>query len=192
MGFLRVLMQLLRPWAYLRIHAQGKIVFDWIVPAVMATIAAAMLALAGREVSVFGDNGVISKMTGFVQNLPGFFIAALAAVATFNRDDLDSLLPAPTPTMVVLNRGLPVPLELTRRRFLCALFAFLTAQSLAVTCMGIFAVSFSSWVVQSLQANVVPFCKIACGFLYLLLLAQLLSVTCLGLYYLGDRLHTPD
>lgn len=192
MDFLSVLIQLSRPWTYLKISSKGKPIFDWLVPVVVAGLITLMLHFAVGKVSIFGAGGLVHQLTGFVQSLPGFFIAALAAVATFNRDDLDTLLPAPTPTMVVLNRGRPVPLELTRRRFLCSLFSFLTAQSLFVTCAGIFGSGLAEWVVGMIPGDLVQQVRLAGAFVYLLMLLQLLSVTCLGLYYLGDRLHLPD
>lgn len=192
MDFIAVASQLLRPWAYYSIDAEGKRVFDWVVPVLIAATVSIAFFLGEPQISIFGDDGLVADLTTFIQGLPGFFIAALAAVATFNRDDLDTLLPAPTPTMLVVKRGKPVPLELTRRRFLCALFAFLTAQSLLLTCAGIFAANLSPWLIQALPFAWLVLFKVAGGFLFLLLLAQLLSVTCLGLYYLGDRLHLPD
>ena len=192
MDILGLISQLLRPWAYLRINASGKAWFDWIVPFVAAVALSAIILQAGETVAVFNEGGLVRQITGFLQNLPGFFIAALAAVATFNRDDLDSLLPAPTPTMVVTKRGHSFPLELTRRRFLCALFAFLTAQTLLIICMGIFATSLAAWVVQAAPPALLCSIRGAGTFLFMFLLSQLLAVTSLGLYYLGDRIHVPD
>lgn len=192
MDFLAIVSQLVRPWAYYSIDAKGKYVFDWAAPLLASTLVALVIYFAEADLSVFGDEGLISDLTAFVQSLPGFFIAALAAVATFNRDDLDTLLPAPTPTMVVVKRGRTNRLELTRRRFLCALFSFLTAQSLVVTVVGVFAVNLASWVLDVAPHDAWIALKVFGGFLFFLLLAQLLSVTCLGLYYLGDRLHLPD
>lgn len=192
MDIVGLLSQLSRPWAYLRINARGKALFDWIVPLFLGAALSVLVIQAGPAVVVFGDSGLISKITGFLQGLPGFFIAALAAVATFNRDDLDALLPAPTPTMVVSKKGQSVPLELTRRRFLCALFAFLTAQTLLITCAGIFSTSLAAWVISVTPDSLLVSVKAFGTFFFVFLLCQLLSVTSLGLYYLGDRIHVPD
>jgi len=192
MDFMRVIGQITRPWAYFQVKAEGKAVFDWYVPLLAALLLSILVHFAEPKVSVFGDSGLVADLISFIQSLPGFFIAALAAVATFNRDDLDTLLPAPTPTMIVQSRGQAVPTLLTRRRFLCALFSFLTAQSLLITCGGIFAYNISPWVISVAPVDWLLWIKIVGGFVFFLLLAQLLSVTCLGLYYLGDRLHLPD
>lgn len=192
MDILGILSQLLRPWSYLKISARGKVWFDLIVPLVLTAVISTLVLQAGAAVKVFGAGGLVQQITSFLQSLPGFFIAALAAVATFNRDDLDSLLPAPTPTMVVTKRGKSVPLELTRRRFLCALFSFLTAQALLITCIGIFSTAMTPWVVDYFPMGSLQNIKAVGTFLIIFLLCQLLSVTSLGLYYLGDRIHIPD
>lgn len=94
--------------------------------------------------------------------------------------------------MVVTKRGKSVPLELTRRRFLCALFSFLTAQSLLITCLGIFSSAMSAWVLGQVPHEILQIVRGAGTLIFLFALTQLLSVTCLGLYYLGDRIHIPD
>jgi hypothetical protein len=57
---------------------------------------------------------VFDRLLGFIQNLPGFFIAALAAVATFGRADLDALMPGKPPRVSILYHGRPTEVELTR------------------------------------------------------------------------------
>lgn len=184
--------QLLRPWSYLRIKADGKWWFDWAIPGVLSALFLAVVVVAGMDLNVYGDSGLVAKMTGFVQSLPGFFIAALAAVATFNRNDLDELIPEPSPTLVVFQRGHSRESRLTRRRFLCALFSFLTGQSIALTCLGILLISFAPWLKGAFSIEVLAYIRNSGVFVYILCLFQLISVTCMGLYYLGDRLHLPD
>jgi hypothetical protein len=42
---------------------------------------------------------------GFVQVLPGFYIAALAAIATFNKTDIDKIMAAPAPKIDIFIHG---------------------------------------------------------------------------------------
>lgn len=192
MDILRIAAQLVRPWAYLRIKARGKHIFDWWLPVGAALLSAVVVGLAGQSVSVFGAEGLVRQITGFVQSLPGFFIAALAAVATFSGDNLDELLPEPTPTLVESRRGRNTDVALTRRRFLCSLFAFLTVQSFALAIVGIFSTSLSPWVMTVVPSVVLSEVRtLGCGVL-LFVLWQLLSVTCMGLYYLGYKIHLPS
>lgn len=192
MDILELLSQLLRPWSYLKIKAKGKACFDWGVPLSTALALSIFAFYAGSAVSFFGEAGLVEKIVYFLQGLPGFFIAALAAVATFNRGDLDALMAGEPPTLVSVKRGHKVICSLTRRRFLCALFSFLTAQSLLITVLGIFSVTFSAWIVNFTPSDMMNLARTFGLFVFLFLLCQLLSVTSLGLYYLGERMHVPD
>ena len=67
----------------------------------------------------------------------GIFIAALAAVSTFDRHTLDDLMPAPAPRLELRTRGQDETVDLTMRMFLTHLFAYLTTYSflLALICV---------------------------------------------------------
>ena len=184
--------QVLKPWVYLAISGRRKWIFDWGLPIALTALVTILWACLGLRIAFFGPGGAISQITGFVQNLPGFFVAALAAVATFNRADLDKEMPKPTPTMPMEVRGGVTRLPLTRRRFLCVLFAFLTSQSIVITFTGIGMVSVSSAIQARLPNGLVDYFYFAGVALYLFLLFQMIVVTYLGLYYLGDRIHQPD
>lgn len=183
---------LIRPWVYLRIRGTHKATFDWVVPLLLTVLTVGLGYQFREALNIYGSGGVLDDLTSFIQSLPGFFIAALAAVATFNRVDLDALMPEPTPTVPIHVRGISSEVKLSRRRFLSILFAFLTAQSIAITVIGIalkqLAPSVSLIVPCSLQTLLSLFGL----FVYSLMFWQLLTVTCIGLYYLGDRMHQPE
>lgn len=85
-----MLTELLKPFAFLTIqHPSGRhqTVF-WRLPLCSALLFVGLLTIARFNVDVFGANGAINRVLGFVQNLPGFYIAALAAIATFNSADM--------------------------------------------------------------------------------------------------------
>lgn len=185
--------QLLRPWAYLSIHGQKKWFFDWMVPAIITTAFMCIFFITKGKLNFYYPNGVVASITAFVQNLPGFFIAALAAVATFNRADLDKKIPDPPLMLPVINRGMRSLVTLTRRRFLSAMFSFLTAQSIVITLLGITYIQAAP--VLS-QLNIDCWIKTLLSFsgvaIYMIVFFQMLTVSCLGLYYLGDRIHQPE
>jgi len=190
---MNVFNQLIRPWAYLSVCGQRKWFFDWLVPGVLALVAVIALRCSAGGINFFGANGVVASVTGFVQNLPGFFIAALAAIATFNREDLDEKLPDPPLTVADCHRGTWNRVPLTRRRFLSLLFSFLTAQSISITVMGITFMQVAAWLTSTvIMPEAKPFLAIIGSAIYCFLFAQMMSVTCLGLYYLGDRIHRPN
>lgn len=187
------LYQLSRPWAYWFIKGPGKSVFDWWLPLIFALIVAVTVDASKHQINFFGVGGVVSMLTGFIQNLPGFFIAALAAVATFDRDELDKVMPEPTPSICVYIKGQWARISLTRRRFLSAMFAFLTVQSIFITLVGIGVVSCAGWLNSFDGIGLVRrWLSFGGATVYCIFLWQMITVTCLGLYYLGDRIHQPE
>jgi len=185
---------LLRSFAYLTINHPLKWRVDWLFPIVLA-IVTTVVVYAMRShgvVSIFSETGLVSKVLGFVQTLPGFYIAALAAIATFNKVDIDQSMPAPAPKMDVVIQGRSVEITLTRRRFLCSMFAFLTAESLMIIIIAIAAIAFSA----AIFSIVPPALRVGVSFVFVLLFSllfwQMIVASFLGLYYLGERLHQPD
>ncbi len=185
---------LLRPFAYLTIRHPSRLplLVNWLLPA--AGVATALAALLGFDVAInaFGEQGFVDRLLAFVQTLVGFYIAALAAVASFNSRHLDRVMPSPPPTMRVKYNGSLQEVPLTRRRFLCAMFAYLTALSFlfsiaAITVLSL-APSMSAIVPDSMSASL----KSAVLALFLMAAFQMTSITFWGLFYLGERMLTPD
>lgn len=186
-----MLEHLLRPFSYLAIDHGLKWKIDWLVPVIFAFASVACLFFAGTPL-IFGDGSIVAKIQGFVQNLPGFYIAALAAIATFNRDDIDRYMPEPTPRLEVKIQGKNVEIKLTRRRFLCSMFAFLTAESILIIILAIFGVSIADSLKLTTPVYLHAWLKYGFLFAYLLLFWQMLVASFWGLYYLGEKLHQPD
>lgn len=185
--------QLLRPFGYLTIRHPAKKKIDVRIPAVMTLGILITLAFFRDEVDVWGAGGLVTSIQSLVQGLPGFYIAALAAVATFGRKtSLDSVIPEPTPTIDTWYGSNKVPVELTRRRFLCLLFAHLTALSLALSVGSSLGRSLAAPVKDLLPVWAAePLFYVVCGG-YFFLVFQMLVVTLWGLTYLGDKMHLPD
>ena len=83
---------------------------------------------------------LIISILSFIQILPGFFIAALAAIATFNRLDLDKIMPHPAPTINIECNGGKEEIDLTRRRYLTLMFSFLSAESILLIVLSFFII----------------------------------------------------
>lgn len=182
---------LVSPLTYLRIRHEAKRWADWGYPLIFTLLSAYVVLRHGEAGAIAGQDGLLAKLLVVSSVLPGFYIAALAAIATFSRPDIDELMPAPTPTIVHKIGGETNEIELTRRRFLTHLFAFLCFESLAVMVVCMFA----SLVGASILGNFID--QVACGvrvgfvFVVLLMFWQMIFGTLLGLYYLGDRLYRP-
>src|ERR1700751_4037000 len=113
-----VIYQLLRPVSYLVIHDPSKWKIDWVMPAMCAIIPVVVFLVIPLRPTIFGSSGVLWQLSGLLQILPGFYIASLAAIATFNKDNMDQYMPEPTPTVTIRVSGRQFPIQLTRRRML--------------------------------------------------------------------------
>lgn len=188
------MIQILRPFGYLRIKHPTRLPvwINWLIPFGFSIIGWGFLIFVGASVDIYGSNGLLARLLGFLQSLPGFYIAALAAIATFNNPDMSALMPGTPPTMKVLyNQGWEV-VKLTRRRFLSAMFAYLTAVSLLITAALVVGISVAPAIKTFLRPEWLLFVKWGGVWLYAFAFCQLLVVTFWGLFYLGERLHTPD
>lgn len=179
------------PLAYLRIRHATKWMFDWLYPFVFSIATVALLWKFGRPGLVAGASGLLDRLILVCSILPGFYIAALAAIATFNRPDIDNVMPDPTPTLKVDIRGTQNVIDLTRRRFLAYLFAFLCWESLALLVICVFA-GLTAHGVMSWLGSYAIIGKWMFLCILLTIFWQLVFATCLGLYYLGDRLNRPS
>lgn len=187
-----IVYQLTRPFHYLLIRHPEKWKFDWLIPFLFQAISFPLFIFYEGQINIFGVNGFVDSVFDFIAILPGFYIAALAAIATFGRKDIDKAMPKPTPSVSIRIGKDKSTIELSRRRFLSMLFAFLTSISFLLALISIFcqtfAVAISAMIPESFRLVVVGIFV----FSYLFMLWQLITATFFGLYYLGDRLHQPD
>jgi len=190
---------LARPFVYLSIqHPSSKFAWvNWGAPLVATAFCTFVALVLVPGSNVYGSDGLLEKLLGFIQSLPGFFLAALAVVATFQLESLDKKMPGSPPTVSIIYNGKPVPVDLTRRRMLSLMFSYLTALSFGITFALIVATSFAAPLKDALQTTVIGEIgiKVLSGaglFLFTLATFQLVTITLWGLYYMGERMHTPD
>lgn len=182
--------QLLRPFGYLSIQHPYKWIVDWAYPVLLSVFSVAVICLSGNQVTQYLPGSLIALILSFVQSLPGFYIAALAAIATFGRSDIDNVIPEPTPKVIVKFRGSTNIVDLTRRKFLAMLFAFLTAQSIVIVGFSILLISFGQQIYSlgTTEINIGLYLSGILLLLYFIMLYQMLIATFWGLYYLGYKL----
>lgn len=184
--------QLLRPFGYLAIHHPRKKIIDWYIPLLLAFLSLGVLFFLRGRANVWGDGGLVENLQGLIQGLPGFYIAALAAVATFGaKFGLDALIPKPTPTISTIYGSGKIEIGLTRRRFLCLLFAHLTALSISLS-IGSAFLRYLSKAFYDSSPLILTTGFVFGSFAYFVFLFQLVVVSFWGLYYLSDRIHQPD
>lgn len=190
------LYQLTRPFSYLAIKPRPlKSKIDVVLPLVFGCAMAVVCLFGKQEINMWGDDGLVLRINSVLQILPGFYIAALAAIIALGHNKrLDELIMGtPTPfvtmrTQEIYGRSLK---ELTRRHFLCLLFSYLAAISLLLCLATPILISFiplvKSVLANSYVAVVLYFVFTA---LFFFLVAQITLVTLFGLYYISDKMFS--
>lgn len=134
----------------------------------------------------------MSFLTQLFAVLPGFYIAALAAVVAFHGGDLDKEMPDVTASITA--NGDTSDVQITIRVFLCYLFAYLTVLSFVgfFACMAgaLIAPSFNLLMSEGMLPGwAAPAASGAYVAFLLFVTASLVLCTIQGLYFLAERVH---
>jgi hypothetical protein len=184
------------PFAYLRIKVgsgwcESKLFVDFGAPFFLAVA----LCLLHREVlgspEFFGADQFVAKFSKFFELLSAFFLAALAAVAVLDRKGLDEPLRGFQATLERWSneRSQYIDVVISRRQFVCYLFAYLSAATLLATLI----LPFFEFYVKNLKADwaqISPCWFVFGRFIFFGLLSNIVIVSLYGIYFLSDRIQT--
>jgi hypothetical protein len=191
--------ELSRWWAYRHIRHPKMHIYVWVMPTIIACGVTAIFFALPLRPSITGKEGLFAGIIQILVLLPGFFIAALAAVATFARPEMDETMPSPAPT-IILNIGGELEVELTRRMFLSYLFSYLSIASLLLVALCIAA----QLVAPSANAIIVHkyfgeyhqliklYAQIVTVFLTFYLCGSIFITTLHGIFFMTERMHQPN
>lgn len=174
------LTKILTPVDYIRIKHPEKRVFDIIIPLVVSIVITVFIFSLDKPIALVSNNGLISIINGILQILSGFYIASMAAVATFQKQGMDSVMDGFPPTL----KGK----ELTRRKFLTYLFGYLAFTSILMYLVG-GGVQLLSSTLSSSKMIEYPVIKIGLVGIYLFIVSNILCTTILGMYFMIDKMH---
>lgn len=188
MAWLRML---LRPMGYLAIRHARKRRYDLWLPLLVAALTTAGYLLLPQSIPLVSPSGVTAQIQELVKILAGFFIAALAAIATFQKVDLDRVMAGTPPTLEEFDEdeGRDVITALTRRRFLCFLFGYLAFLALALFIATAAALIVKPWAMTAIPPHLIPWARGLATFVFMFGFWHMMTIALLGLYYLTDRLH---
>lgn len=129
------------------------------------------------------------SITTFIQVLPGFYIGALAAIASFQRDGMDDKLPTPTPYLMKVAENGEKKIELSRRTYLTLMFAYLASVTIMLAISIFFLKLF--YALKVFKVSEVVFTSIYAfnTFAIFFFFFQTIVITLVGIYYLGNRMH---
>lgn len=188
-----------KPLNYLSIRWDNGIInktrFDFIIPLLIAILFSAIMTFVWFKVGTAKSNIFINDLTYylicFLQTMPGFYIAALAAISTINSTTMDQPMAGDPPKekYVEYNPYKVFWIEMNRRRFLARLFSYLTFISIVLFCF-LLIIRFA----YSLEIKVFSLYAVYITYFFSCLvvifsLVQLIMMTFLSLYYLGERVH---
>ena len=195
----RLLYELSRTLAFRKIQHEDLPLLVNRLPLLLALIVCAVFFVLPVAPKVFGEAGLTRSLIPLLSVLPGFFIAALAAVSTFDRPTLDETMPEPAPTLKMRTADVEAPVELTMRLFISYMFAYLTALSFSTVLFAIFAellapsvfywVKLIEW--QSVSGQILQAIGVVYVFFFSWLVASIAVVTLYGMYFLVERMHRP-
>lgn len=185
---------LFRPFSYLTVkHPSGfPLWVNWLLPGLFSLALTLLAWHFDVQVNLLGEKGLLERLLEFIQTLAGFYIAALAAVASFNSPHLDKPMPSPAPTMKVKYNGVLQSVDATRRRFLSSMFAYLTAASILFSLLAISVLTLAAPIGTLLPEISLQYLTPLALFAILFPVSQMTAVTFWGLFYLGERMLTPD
>lgn len=179
----------------------SKRTFDCFIPLMIAVLISLLLvgiecyfsSRTTKNVNIFASD-ISSLLAGFLQTIPGFYIAALAAIATLTSPTMDRDMDGVAPTYKIETidvDGNPITKDepLNRRGFLARLFSYLSFISLVAYFSIIifrYVYNLEILVVEQLTYSIVYF---ICLVIFNFILVQLMLLTFVGLYYLGQRIH---
>ncbi|EIC3510599.1 hypothetical protein ACSRB9_10990 [Salmonella enterica] len=175
-----LLSKIITPIDYLMISHSEKKWFDFILPITVSCIAVIIINILPKNISLIGKDSLISLVNGILQILSGFYIASMAAVATFQKKGMDNIMDGVAPTL----RGK----KLTRRRFLTYLFGYLAFMSITLYFVG-GTVQLMSSSIKELHLSQYGWLKNLCLFVYLSFVCNILSTTALGMFFMIDKMH---
>ncbi|WP_205599369.1 hypothetical protein [Aeromonas rivipollensis] len=185
-----VLGKLIAPMKYLGIFHAEKMWFDYFLPLICAALFTIGYFFLPKPFPLTGASGLIGQVNGLLQVLIGFYIASLAAVATFQGQGMDGFMEGSPPTMNEKRKGVTKEVYLSRRRFLSYLFGYLALMSLVVFFIGVMVNLTSESIFTWTKAlSYTSYIKVASLFVYMFFICNIFITTLLGLYYLTVKIH---
>lgn len=163
------------PLSYLKIKQPQKKWFDFILPIILSLCLSTLIIFVDvnyKCIELFISNGIVNTINGITQILSGFYLASMAAIATFPNKDMDNIMHGVPPKINGKN--------LTRRDFLIRLFGYLSFICIFIYFFGSTAVYFSDFINLESYNQLVKF--VFCT-IYFTIFFNMLFTTSLGLYF---------
>lgn len=184
----------LRTLNFLRVKHEFAAAYTYWYPAIATACTIGLLFFLVPSINAYGPTGLINQLSPFLAVFAPFFLAALAAIATFSGPkfiDESFQMTSDVTLKFAGELGVVEPQDVTPRHFLSLLFGYCCVVSLGLFLLSVLVpilapkvaamfggyAEFSGWIFLSL---------------YLFLFFQIILLTLLGIYYLSDKVHRPN
>jgi hypothetical protein len=179
-------LKILTPLSFLLLISPDLRPYQWTLPVAITALALLGFYLLPAKPPLFTEKGLVNTINGLLDTLIGFYIAALAAVATFSNPALDQTMKGRAPTISTYRQGERTVEKLTRRRFLVMLFGYCAFLSIMLFSLGVVSQLVAPSLARAAWLSALKFAWLS---VYFSMASSLLIVTLLGLHYLVDRMH---
>ncbi len=181
--------RLFSPLSYLRIRHKVKVIYDWLLPIILATICTLAYWRLPYKPALYGTNGFISYISDIIKFLSPFYIASLAAISTFSNENIDETMIGDPCLLKTKIKNNSKNIELTRRQFLCYLFGYLSLISLFLYFFAYIADISRQNIAHCIPVDIQIYIKYLFIWFYLFCFYNMIISTLLGLHYLSNRIH---
>lgn len=186
---MKIMSVILTPLRYIRIKYPDKRILEVFFPMIFATGFLIVDFFTAGGLNVIGERGLVDKFSSLIQILSGFYIAALAAIATFQNSTIDDVMSGSPPTIVEPDsNGFFGVVELTRRRFLSYMFGYLAFISIGLFFLGV-VVELIAPILKIVIPGYIDYFQSFFVFVYTYVFFSMMLTTFLGLYFLSYRIH---
>jgi len=192
--------QLGAPMRYLRITQggglfQSKLTYDLVIPVMLAAASTAITWYLSASLGMFANSGLVPGIINLLNLMIAFFIAALAAVATFDKPSLDENMKGdPAYLSLRTSKGDVRLHKLTNRQFICYIFGYLSFSSIMFIVSLYIVRQVGLPVIERLHlaTSVIVYLRLAVVFFVFFAIWQIFVTMLLGIYFLCDRLQFLD
>lgn len=176
----------------------SKLVYDFVLPAGLTIFTLAIAIWLKKPINLHEHDTLLESLADLFALLIAFYMAALAAVATFERAGIDNPLKGGDAILYVLDHdtGLRVAKRLSYRKFISYLFGYLSFLSLVLFMALLFLRGTWGSIVSTFEDRpkiegliywVVDPTLFALFFFFVW---QMFITSLLGIYFLADRMQS--
>ena len=193
-----IVKQLLIPTTFFTIrHGENNSrnkVYNFVIPGLFACLFTCIQMFKSSPLLIVKDKGIFDTLSPLFSLFAAFFIAALAAVATFQNGEIDKEMKSGDKSRTFFERnnsfGEPQNIYLSRRQYLCYLFGYLSFATIVfVLTVSLFTIFKDVAILNNSTGLFILNSFLTFSFWFMMV--QILLLTLLGLGFLTEKINGP-